>query len=154
MQKDDQLVVVRVGDGFYGISVESVREIVKTQAVTPIPHTPSFVEGLMNLRGQIVTVINLEGKLLSAKVKVNATSNKNKAAERIVVTYQQGELIGLRVDAVEKAITLKNTELELPDDSGAKEQGIIEGVLQVADTLVMKLNTEQLLKPLGSEGGE
>ena len=155
MDTEEQLVVVRVGEGYYGLDIKNINEIVKTKSITPIPHAADFVEGLMNLRGQIVTVVNFESKLATLQDRaVNLNENSSKKAERIIVMNQAGELIGLHVDAVEKVVTVETKDLEVPNDYSVKDQGIVESVIQVNDYLVLKINIEHLLQPLSGEGRE
>ena len=150
-----QWVVVRVGGGKCGLAVEEIKEIVKLKTVTPLPHAPGFVEGLMNLRGQIIPVVNLGAKLAAVRSGFPAGEGKDNARdERVVVMQEAGEFVGLHVDAVEQVLTLDTQTLERVDEGELKENGIIDAVIQLEDALVLKLNTNLLLKPLSEEGGE
>ena len=152
---EEQLVVVRIGERKCGLDVQQIKEIVKLKSITPIPHAPTYVEGLMNLRGQIVSVIHLGQKLATLQKGSNfVTQNQDENDERIVVMNQSGELVGLHVDAVEEVLTFETESLELPDAGELKDKGIIDGVVQVNETIIMKLNTNLLLKPISGEGVE
>ena len=58
-----QLVTFQLGAELYGVNIMDVKEIVKTQSVRPIPHAPHYVEGIFNLRGEIIPVLNLHKRL-------------------------------------------------------------------------------------------
>ena len=150
---EQQLVIISLGDARYAIDVQQIREIVKPKSITPIPHTPSFVEGLMNLRGQIVTVINLAERLAALNKEIFAANeDKRLPQERIVVINHGGELIGLRVQTVEHVMSVKSSSIELPAQNN-EEADIVSGVIQINNALVMLLNTSLLLQPF-SGGGE
>ena len=154
MEQEEQWVVVRVGAGHCGIPVELVKEIVKLKTITPLPHAPQFVEGLMNLRGQIVSVIHLGDKLSSVQKGFSAHEKVNNRLDRVVVVQQQGELVGLHVDEVDQVITIDTQKLERINEGDSKKDGLICGVVQLEDALVLKLDIDILLQPLGGGGLE
>lgn len=86
-----RVLVVRVGDADYGIPVEQVREVARAQRVTRVPGAPALVRGIVNVRGVVVTVLELSG-LLDAPRAVTSSS--------IVLLEHGSRLIGLAVDAV------------------------------------------------------
>lgn len=152
---EEQLMVVCIGERRYGLDIQDISEILKPKNITPIPHAPAYVEGLMNLRGQIVSVIHLGKKLATLQKGSDfVDDNQDKATERIVVMKQSGELIGLHVDAVENVLTIDSQSLELPDAGELKDKGIIVGVVQVDGTIVMKIDSSLLLLPISGQGGE
>ena len=150
---EEQLVVVTIGERKCGLDVQHIKEIVKPKSITPIPHTPAYVEGLMNLRGQIVSVIHLGQKLATLQSGSDFVNrNQDSKDERIVVMNQSGELVGLHVDVVEEVLTFESERLELPDAGELKDKGIIDGVVQENETIVMKINTSLLLRSISAEG--
>ncbi len=155
MGREEQLVVVRVGEGHFGLNVQEITEIVIPKDITPIPQAPSFVEGLMNLRGQIVTVVHLGRKLahILPGFRLNYVE-QDQTTERIVIMNHAETLIGLHVEAVEQIFTINPEDIELPEDGGLKDQIVINGVAKVSDLLVIKLNPDLLFQPISGEGGE
>lgn len=153
MNQEAQMVIVRVGKSRFALDVQLIREIIKLKPITPIPHAPGFVEGLINLRGQIVSVINLGQRLSSLEKGFEFNAEPQPLTEERIVVMNQGvELIGLRVDAVDQVMTIDTDSLEHPDESGKQAQGIVDGVFQTGDSLVLKLKSGLLLQPLNQEG--
>ena len=152
MDQEEQWVVVRVGEGHCGIPVALVKEIVKLKHITPLPHAPQFVEGLMNLRGQIVSVIHLGDKLNSVQKGFKAYEKVDNRSDRVVVVQQLGELVGLHVDGVDQVITIDPQKLERINEGDTKKDGLICGVVQLKDALVLKIDIDILLQPLGGGG--
>ena len=152
MDLEEQWVVVRVGEGHCGIPVALVKEIVKLKHITPLPHAPQFVEGLMNLRGQIVSVIHLGDKQNSVQKGFNAYEKVDNRSDLVVVVQQLGELVGLHVDGVDQVITIDPQKLERINEGDTKKDGLICGVVQLKDALVLKIDIDILLQPLGGGG--
>ncbi|MFZ3100912.1 MAG: chemotaxis protein CheW [Desulfitobacteriaceae bacterium] len=152
MEQEEQWVVVRVGEGHCGIPVALVKEIVKLKYITPLPHSPRFVEGLMNLRGQIVSVINLGDKLNGVQKGFSACEKLDNRFERVVVIRHLGELVGLHVDEVDQVITIDTQRLERINDGDSQKDGLICGVFQLEDALVLKLDLDILLQTLAGGG--
>lgn len=155
MSLEEQWITVRVGNFLFGLNITEIREIVRLRHITPIPNTPDFIEGLTNLRGQIVTVIDLAGRLATLhKGFLRSCPNQELRAERILVIQQATELIGLHVDAVEQVLTLSPEALEHLSEGELRETGLVNGVARVEKALVLLLNTNILLRPLGEEVGK
>lgn len=151
----EQWVIIRVGNFLWGLNTKEIREIVRIAHITPIPNTPGFIEGLTNLRGQIVTVINLAQRLATLhKGFLGSYQNQEIRAERIIVIQQNSELIGLHVDAVEQVLTLNREALEHLSEGELRETGLVDGVAKIEKTIVLILNTSVLLRPLGEEIGK
>ncbi|MDR7387269.1 MAG: chemotaxis protein CheW, partial [Armatimonadota bacterium] len=81
--KEQQLVVVRLDRERYGVPIEHVHEIIRMQEVTRIPRAPSFVEGVINLRGQVIPVIDLRRRF-------GLAAGERNGASRIVVVEMNG----------------------------------------------------------------
>jgi purine-binding chemotaxis protein CheW len=98
-QADGTMLVATffLGDAAFGIDTAQVQEVVRVGPVTPVHHAPAWVVGVMNLRGRIVTIIDLRVKLALARVSPGPES-------RIFIVEWQGEQVGLLVDRVADAI--------------------------------------------------
>ena len=139
MAKHFQLVVFRVGKELYGIGIDSVYEIIKVPDITAMPDAPDFFEGVINLRGKIIPVIDLRKRLRLQKVEKNRSS-------RILITDNQGRLVGLLVDSVSEVLKLNPEAIEEPPQMIAAI-GIeyITGVAKVAGRLVTLMDLAKVL---------
>lgn len=105
MQNGDmQIVNFTIGEVNYGVPVEQVREVRDMQTVTPVPGSPPFVEGVTNLRGQIITVMDLRKRL--------NLPEKGDASEKIIIIDLGKKAIGVVVDAVTEVSTIRGPDIE------------------------------------------
>lgn len=105
-KKEVQLVVFRIGDEEFGVDIIQVREIVRLVDVTHIPKSPAFIEGVVNLRGQIITVMDL------AKRFELPSPERNKEIARIMVVEIEGNIVGMIVDEVSEVLKLPVEDIE------------------------------------------
>jgi purine-binding chemotaxis protein CheW len=134
-----EFAVFSAGDSFFGIDIMSVREIIKPGPVTCAPLAPSYVLGVFNLRGQIITVIDL-----AAKLSLKASDDQKRS--RYIVVEFEGEKIGLLIDSVLDVIEAKARMIEKAPASLQMEQGnFFSGVIRMKDRLIGILNLEKLL---------
>jgi purine-binding chemotaxis protein CheW len=105
MQNGDmQIVNFTIGEVNYGVPVEQVREVRDMQTVTPIPGSPPFVEGVTNLRGQIITVMDLRKRL--------GIENKSSSGEKIIIIDLGKHATGVMVDSVTEVSTIRGSDIE------------------------------------------
>lgn len=102
-------VSFRVGKEEYALRIFSVKEILKNEEITFIPHAPSNILGIIQLRGKIIPVIDLKKRLGIADTVYEATS-------KIVVCYIEEQFIGLKVDTVSRVLKIYQDELEAPPE--------------------------------------
>lgn len=102
-----QLVVFALADEAYGVEVLSVEEIIRYQEITAIPHAPSFVKGIINLRGRIIPIVDLRGRFGLAVGDITK-------ATRIVVIEANATTVGLIVDSVDEVRNLPVKSIEPP----------------------------------------
>jgi purine-binding chemotaxis protein CheW len=101
---DLQIVNFTLDSTNYGVPVDQVREVRDMQAVTPVPGAPSYVEGVTNLRGQIITVIDLRKRLGLEKGNVEG--------EKILIIDLEKTAVGVIVDTVTEVSTIKEADIE------------------------------------------
>ena len=135
----EQLVVFDLADEYYGVDIGAVNTIIRMQEVTRIPRTPTFIEGVINLRGSIIPVIDLRKRFGLAVGEVTKAS-------RIVVVEAAGQMIGMIVDAVAETLRLPADAIEPPSPVIASvDSDYLRGVGKQENRLVILLNLEKVL---------
>ena len=146
--KDFHLVTFNLGEE-YGVPINQVQEIVRVAGITMVPNSPSYMEGVINLRGRVLPVLNLRKRL---KLSANSLSKSS----RIVVTEVGDKVIGLLVDAVSHVIKVPSGFVETaPEEVLEVDTDYITGVGKLKDRLIILLDLEKLLKKekIEIEGG-
>ncbi|HKL12610.1 MAG TPA: chemotaxis protein CheW [Halanaerobiales bacterium] len=140
----EQYLTFNVGSEIYGLKLEQAKEIIKPPKVTNVPNTEEYILGVINLRGQVIPVINLKNKL-GLKAEFAAEDNEEKT-KKIVVINIKDMLIGLYVDGVNEVINLPVDEIEGVSDNrqGIREE-FIQGVSSFEDALIIVLDIDNLL---------
>ena len=135
-----ELSTFYVGDALYGMDILRVQEINRLMDFTKVPQSPEYVMGIMNLRGQIVTVIDLSKKLGLSKTELKDES-------RNIIVNDQGEYIGLLVDRISDVVRSHKGKIEPPPSNMGGVQGkFLQGVYKMDKNLIGILNVEELLK--------
>lgn len=119
-----------IGEACYGIDILSVQEIIRAATITPVSLTPDYVEGVLNLRGQIITIIDL-----AARVEVPSASEPSSG--HIIVVNHGNEFLGLKVDRIGDVLSASWDCVEAPpvNVSGIHRR-YVKGVLKTKDRLV------------------
>lgn len=135
----EQLVVFRLANEFYGVDISAVNTIIRMQEITEIPRTPSFVEGVINLRGSIIPVIDL-------KKRFGLPVGDSTKASRIIVVEGAGQMIGMVVDAVAETLRLSCDAIEPPSPVIASiDAEYLRGVGKQENRLVILLDLSKVL---------
>ena len=134
-----QLVSFKIGSEEYGIDILKVQEINRMSNITKVPQAPHFVDGVINLRGKVIPIIN-------TRRKFNLEEKESDKDTRIVVVDINGEVIGLVVDSVNEVLRIANSIVEPPPnvtvESGAD---YITGVARLDDRLLILLDMGRLV---------
>jgi purine-binding chemotaxis protein CheW len=139
MLMEKQLVIFELGSENFGIDIASVEGINKMLEITRIPQSPSYMEGITNLRGSVLPVIDLQKRFgLAAQERTNET--------RIVVASIQGVKVGMIVSAVSEVLTIDDSVIEPPPPmvSNINTEFII-GVAKIEKKLVILLDLGKVL---------
>jgi purine-binding chemotaxis protein CheW len=140
MDKDIQVVGLRVGRETFGIPIGMVREIVRVPEITSVPNAPDYIEGVINLRGRIVPVVDLRKRFREV---VAAPNKKN----RIVVVELDGRPIGLIVNSASEVLKIPPSEIEAPHAVFQEgELNYITGVGKIRGRLVILLDLSRILQ--------
>lgn len=105
MSRETHIVGFRVGRETYGVPITSLHEIVRVPEITAVPDAPDYLEGVINLRGKIVSVIDLRKRFGQPSVEIDRRS-------RILVVEHRGRLAGMIVDSASEVIKIPESEIE------------------------------------------
>ena len=140
MEKDLQIVGFRIGNETYGVRIGSVREIVRVPAITSVPSAPETVEGVINLRGKIIPVVDLRKRFGQPEIKPD---KKN----RILVVELENKLVGLIVNAASEVLKIAPSEIEPPGNVFSEgESSYVTGVGKLKGRLIILLDINKLLQ--------
>lgn len=144
-QVEKQLVVFDLGSESYGVDISVVREIIRMQQITRVPRTPEFVEGVINLRGKVIPVIDLRKRFAMA---AGEPSKEN----RIVVVDIGGQDIGVVVDAVTEVLRISPDSVEPPASviTSAGSDYLL-GIAKLEERLIILLDLRKVLAEAANE---
>jgi purine-binding chemotaxis protein CheW len=138
--KDLHLVGFRIGSETFGVPIALVHEIVRVPEITAVPEAPDCVEGVINLRGKIIPVVDLR-KRFGEK-----TSEKNKK-NRILVAEVDGKMVGLVVDAASEVIKIPPDAIEPPPNVFEEgELNYVTGVGKLKARLIILVDLTKVLQ--------
>jgi len=134
-----QLVIFDLATEAYGVDIGAVREIIRMQDITRVPRTPEFVEGVINLRGKVIPVIDLRKRFALPVTEQNKDN-------RIVVVDIGGQDIGVVVDAVTEVLRIAADSVEPPSSviTSADSEYLL-GIAKLEDRLIILLDLERVL---------
>jgi purine-binding chemotaxis protein CheW len=138
MATDVQLVIFKLANEDYGLSISKVQEINRMVEVTKLPQTPDFMEGIINLRGRVIPVVDL-------RKRFGFSNQERQEDTRIMVVDVSGQTVGLIVDAVHEVVTLKGDCIEPAPQSFALDTQFVQGIGKLADRLVIMLDIDQII---------
>ncbi len=138
LENELQLVTFKLASEEYGLPITKVQEINRLLPITKLPQTPSFMEGIINLRGRIIPVIDLRKRFQLPITEHNDDT-------RIIVVEINGQTVGVTVDAVTEVVRLSAADVEDPPASIAVDSRYINGVGKIDDRLIILLDSNQVL---------
>ena len=109
-----QLVTFQLGEELYGVNIMDVKEIVKIQSVRPIPNAPYYVEGIINLRGEIIPIINLHKRFHIKKMDVSEDSLADENDGGFIILDIEGNKIGIIIDRIARVVPVEGDDIK-PD---------------------------------------
>lgn len=128
-----------IGDTRWGINTMKTQEVIKIPDITMVHHAPNYVEGIINLRGKIVTIISLSDKL---KIPTRGTTDDS----RIIIVNDGEEFVGLLVDSISDVIEIEQVHLmEAPATVNGTKGQYFDGIYHKGDTTVAILNLGNVL---------
>ena len=139
MEKELQVVGFRIGEETFGVRIASVREIVRVPEITSVPNAQETIEGVINLRGKIIPVIDLRKRFGQVEIQ---SDKKN----RILVVELENKLVGLIVNSASEVLKIPPSEIESPGSVFADgESSYVTGVGKLKGRLIILLDISKLL---------
>lgn len=137
--QEEQIVVFQLLNQVYGIDINSVLEIIRMEDITKIPQSPAFVEGVINLRGRIIPVIDLCKRFGLAQ-------NDCTDSSRIIIVEVSGQTVGMIVDAVQEVLRISVSAIEPPPPViGGIDAAYLRGIVILNERLIIMLNQNKIL---------
>lgn len=134
-----QLVSFVVGKELFALPIMKIQEIIRLTNIVAIPKSPEFVEGVINLRGKVIPVVDL-------KKKFDMSSQTDESQARIVVAEVKGLIVGMIVDSVSEVMRAQSSDFqETPSLVSNVNQEFVEGIVKQEDRLLIVLDSDKLL---------
>lgn len=134
-----QFVTFRLEDEIYGINVMQVQEVLRVSEIAPVPGAPHYVLGIINLRGNVVTVIDTRTRFGLPTTEVDDDS-------RIVIIEADKQVVGILVDSVAEVVELHQSEIDSAPNVGNEESSrYIQGVASKGQELLIVVDLNKLL---------
>ncbi|HSB67714.1 MAG TPA: chemotaxis protein CheW [Candidatus Methylomirabilis sp.] len=134
-----QFLTFALGQEEYGVEILKIQEIKGYSAITPLPNTPPYVKGVLNLRGTIVPIVDLRKKFGLPEVEHNQFTV-------IVVVQVQGKIMGFIVDGVSDVLSVTGADIQpTPDLHGQVDTSFLNGLAKAGEKLVILLDIDKVL---------
>src|SRR5207248_10628169 len=140
MSKELHIVGFRIGRETFGVPIALVHEIVRVPEITAVPEAPEYVEGVINLRGKIVSIVDLRKRFGEKQI----TNNRK---NRILVVEVENKMVGLIVDAASEVLKIPESAIDLPPNVFEDgELNYVTGVGKMNDRLVILVDLTRILQ--------
>ncbi len=134
-----QWVTFRLSDETYGINVMQVQEVLRVSEIAPVPGAPHYVLGIINLRGNVVTVVD-------TRIRLGLATSEVTDSTRIVIIEGEKHVVGILVDCVAEVVDLVASDMESAPSVGNDESAkYIQGVASRGDELLILVDLNKLL---------
>jgi purine-binding chemotaxis protein CheW len=145
----NQLVTFKLKDETYGINVMQVQEVLRVTEIAPVPGAPPYVLGIINLRGNVVTVVDTRSRFGLPPTEIDDAS-------RVVIIESEQQVVGILVDSVAEVVELRQSEIDIVPNVGNEDTSrYIQGVASRDDNLLIVVDLNKLLteEEWGEVGG-
>ena len=141
MAEEQQLVTFKLGNEEFGIEIMKVQEIIRIPPITRVPQAPSHIDGVINLRGNVISVVNLRSRF-----GLPDGGEEDDEISRIIVLKENKYEFGIRVDSVHEVLHLQDMDLEPPPSvTVGIDASFIRGIGKVDDRLLIFLKLDQIM---------
>jgi purine-binding chemotaxis protein CheW len=145
MADQNQLVTFQLGEELYGINIMDVKEIVRVQEIRALPNAPTYVEGIFNLRSEIIPIINLHKRFHLKKI---LNSEEDELLSGFIILDIDGMKLGVIIDRVSRVVTIEKEDVQPPPQMltgiGAE---YIQGVVRQEKGYLIILDIRDLFNP-------
>jgi purine-binding chemotaxis protein CheW len=140
-----QLVTFQLGEELYGVNIMDVKEIVRVQSIRSIPNAPTYVEGIFNLRSEIIPIINLHKRFHLRKL---VSSEEDELLSGFVILDIDGMKLGIIIDRISRVVTVEKENIQPPPQmfSGIGAE-YIQGVVRQEEGYLIILDIRDLFNP-------
>ena len=139
LRQEIQLACFRIGTEMYALDILRIKEIIRPQRLTPVPKAPAFIEGVINLRGVVIPVVDLRKRFDQPKTETDRKT-------RVIICGLSGKILGLMVDEVSEVRRYARHEIQAaPKFLKVKGAEFFLGVCRKDEDLVMLLDLERIL---------
>ena len=145
MTDSRQLVTFQLGEELYGVNIMDVKEIVRVQTIRAIPNAPAYVEGIFNLRSEIIPIINLHKRFHIRKL---VTTEEDELLSGFVIIDIDGMKLGIIIDRISRVVTIEKEDIQPPPQmfSGIGAE-YIQGVVRQEGGYLIILDIRDLFNP-------
>lgn len=133
-----QLVTFSIGEEEFGVDILKVQEIIRTMEITKVPRAEAFVEGVINLRGKVIPILDLRRRF-------KLPSKAHDKHTRIIVIEMNNMIVGFVVDSVSQVLRIPSNTVEPPPVVAGVDSEYISGVGKLQDSLLILLDLNKLL---------
>jgi purine-binding chemotaxis protein CheW len=134
-----QMVTFRLKDETYGINVMHVQEVLRVTEIAPVPGAPDYILGIINLRGNVVTVID-------TRLRFGLPAGELTDSSRIVIIESEKQVVGIMVDAVAEVVELTESQIDAAPNVGNEESSrYIQGIATMGEVLLIVVDLHKLL---------
>ncbi len=144
IERAGKYLTFKLGEEEYGLEILKVRTIIELMAITPVPHTPHFVKGVINLRGQIIPIADL--RLKFGMSEIEETHETVIIVVEVVGEDKQNVDVGIMVDSVSEVLDINGDDIEdAPTFGGSIDSNFILGMAKAKGSVKILLNIDQVL---------
>jgi len=141
-----QIVIFKVGDDYLSCPISQVREIIHLEKVTPVPSTPNMIKGIINRRGEIITILDLP-RVIGQDTRLDESKSE------LMILYSEEENIGVMVSEVTEIPTIDTERVEEPSEALETpiNSSYLEGIIKKDDKLVLLTDMLSIVDNIASE---
>jgi len=144
--EEEQLVALEIGGETYGVDISIIHGIIMMQEITRIPHVPAFVEGVTNLRGRVIPVLDM-------RKRFGLPPTERSKENRIVIVEMNEEITGMIVDGVSEVLRIPADSIEPPPPIVAGvDSACLRGMGKIGNRLIILLDVPKVLSDLSFPG--